>query len=133
MTDAELAQATIANGAPEEGIDRTVDVVLEALGRHVARGAAERLAKELPTLAADSLLRKSDGEPDPIDIPAVVAERLGIDETDALNRVQAVLRAVADGVSAETLDHVRPELPEAMARLLSPTGENPVTSRRAGA
>jgi uncharacterized protein (DUF2267 family) len=133
MTDEELAQAAIAGGAPEEGVDRTVDVVLEALGRHVARGAAERLAEELPPLAAGSLLRKSDGDPDPIDIPAVVAQRLGIDEADALNRVQAVFRAVADSVPAKTLDHVRPELPEAMARLLTPTGENPVASRRPGA
>jgi uncharacterized protein (DUF2267 family) len=123
----------IAEGAPEEDVDRTIEIVLETLGMHLASGAARRLAAELPEPAASAVLLRADPDPDPIDIPAAVAQRLGVPDDDALNRVQAVLRAVAESVPPETLDHVRPQLPLPLALLLAPAGERPTSYRRAGA
>lgn len=123
MTRDELFQA-IQDGAGlssrEEAV-RTVDRLLPLLADQVSGGAIDKLAAELP-VELRGLLAQVDRQADAAtldDLIAQVQERLGVDAGEASNRLQALVRALVDGISPEAVNAVRAQLPYAMTSLFA--------------
>ncbi len=120
----------------QEEAERAVLAVLQVVGGHLSDGAARELAEALPEPAAGALRHPGDRAAHPgtgPDLYAQVAQRLGLSDAAAADKVAGVLRAVAGGVDQERLDRVRAQLPADVARMLAREDEGDTSALRTGA
>jgi len=119
-----------------EEAERAVLAVLQVVGGHLSDGAARELAEALPEPAAGALRHPGDRVAHAGTGPEVyarVAQRLGVSDAAAADKVVGVLRAVAGAVDQERLDRVRAQLPADVARMLAREDEGDTAVRRTGA
>lgn len=135
-----------SGAASDDQARESLLAVLEVVGAHVGMGGAQELAAELPAPAAEALRRGAGPSPDPTSaggapaqpgtgpqLYAQVADRLGIDEATAPDRVQGALRAIARGIDQDRLDRVRSQLPDDVGRMLIHEDEGDTSRLRTGA
>ncbi|MEA2467577.1 MAG: hypothetical protein QOJ57_1703 [Thermoleophilaceae bacterium] len=100
-------------GVDERGARRAIEAVLETFGERIAGGQANDLARQLPEVAAEPLLR-AGGDPAAIAVDEFVrrvAEREGVPEVVAREHARAVLTTLRESVTVDEWRDTVSELP----------------------
>jgi len=107
---------------PLEGqAEGAIQVTLEMLGKHLPTAHAAQVARRLPEDIAQFLRNsryENDVEPD--QFYREVAERAGIPVGFAREHAQVVCQVLAEAVGVEGRQHLRVDVPRAMAELFTP-------------
>jgi uncharacterized protein (DUF2267 family) len=120
----ELIDAVQRNtGADAQHAEAAIESVLKRLGHKVTGSVADQLAEQLPDPAARALQLREDDQAsagDSGELARGVADDIGVDETEGLNLLQGVFRALDEAVDPTTIKSLRDQLPYDLANLFPP-------------